>query len=243
MVYKISTEGLVAKLQRVPALITLFFPIERYQNMTSAVLLLTFTLTFALEQIEDGETIFIDTNLDPDVSFLYRSPESPSASDLCLSVTLYSATESLQLCVTLGQFQPQKCDYQASGIFPGLAIPAKQVNTAKKVYAFLICGKCRYRLTAVRDKAISLKLDKAIFMVLDGSGKAEFRYKRRISGDHVLSLKSRTTTQSLHIESEDWTCVRQWDDSVLCEVHGNREESKGTVVGSAGGMVSIVGTM
>jgi len=212
--------------------------------MRAVGLLLAFALVQALEEIKDGETIFLDSSVDPDVTFIYRSPEAPSSADFLLTVTLYSATESLKLCVSVGK-PAYDCQYEGSALRPVVVVPAAEVNRGKSVYVLLLCGKCRYRLTAARSKPVALKADKSVIVALDGAGKAWLRYKRRSEGEHTIMAKSLKANNALQLASErqDFTCVRQWDYSRLCPLIGEIEDTVWTVSGTPFSLLSVVRAM
>lgn len=212
--------------------------------MRSAVVLLALAFTQALEEIKDGETIFIDSSVDPDVTFIYRSPESSPHADFTLTVTLYSATERLKLCVSVGK-PATDCQYEESGLRPVVTIPAKEVNKGKTVNVFLLCGKCRFRLTVIRSKSVALKPDKPILIALNRQGKAGILYVRRTEGDLVIVVKSIGRDNAVELASEglDFSCERRWDGSQMCPLVGKGENFAFNITGTPHSLISIVRTM
>lgn len=212
--------------------------------MRYAGVLLALAFAQALEEIKDGETIFIDSSVDPDVTFIYRSPEASPTADFTLTVTLYSATEELKLCVSVGK-PAYDCQYEESGLRPVVVIPAKEVNRGKNVNVFLLCGKCRYRLTAFRSKPVALKADKPIIIALDREGKAWLRYTRRTEGEIAIFAKNIRGSNAMKLASEghNFSCQRRWDESQMCPLAGKVENIVFNITGTPHSLITVVRTI
>ena len=208
------------------------------------VLLLCLHAAFAAKEIKDGDCLFIDSSVDPDLFFLYRPVPESRIAPFHLTVTLYSASQSLSICVRFAM-GGVKCEYKGTSLEPFVVVPDADLRGKTNVYAMVMCGRpCRYRITAMRSTPIALKLNKPIYTVTDSLGTTQFRYKLRLSPSIVVTATGRSTPARVSISPSfagKCVCFRLWDGGHVCELQGKSGDwVQGEVHVGGGELVKIV---